>query len=81
MSAIAWLGSLVAIEFIFLPSLINKMGSIDRELVINTSKKFITISQISSLLILITGVYQTFDTGYFDVTKLFQTAHGNLIVI
>lgn len=80
LSAIAWLGSLFAIEFIFIPPFISS-PSLHAEILNKTNKKYVLIAQISSILILITGLYQTFDIGYLSITKLFQTTFGILILL
>ena len=78
LSAIAWLGSLVALDFILIPSFIS---SSDVEWLISSNRKYALIARITSLLILITGICQTFHLGYLDITKLFQTSYGNLILL
>ena len=80
LSAIAWLGSLIALDFILIPSFISNSSS-DVGLLISSNRKYALIARITSSLILITGIYQTFHLGYLDVTKLFQTIYGNLILL
>ena len=80
LSAIAWLGSLIALEFILIPSFISSSNS-NVGLLIHSNRKYALIARITSGLILITGIYQTFDNGYLDVSKLFQTIYGNLILL
>ncbi len=80
LSAIAWLGSLITLEFILIPSFINNPTPINDQLLYNVNKKYISIAHIASVTILITGLYQTFNIGYLSFTKLFQTSYGNLIL-
>lgn len=79
--AIVWLGSLVALEFIVIPSFLSESTSFTGELVRTVSKKYSLVAQISSIIILITGIYQTFAIGYLDITQLAQTFIGNLIIL
>ena len=80
LSAIAWVGSLIAMEFVFIPSFIS-ISSSNIDMLINSNKRIALVAQLSSALILITGLYQTFDIGYLDFSKLIQTSFGNLILL
>ena len=81
LSAIAWLGSLVALIFIVIPAYIKRTDVITKDLLVDISKRYIVVVQASSALILITGLYQTFDIQYLDINKLFFTIYGNLILL
>ena len=80
-SAIIWLGSVIAMEFIILPALNNNIGPNNSIFLSGMSKKYARVSEITSALILITGVYQTYANGYLDVNKLFSTGYGNLVLV
>lgn len=81
LSAIAWLGGLTALDFVFIPSLISNESTITGDFVRNTSKRYALITQVASLLLLLTGITLTFDLGYLDVNKLFQTVYGHIILV
>ena len=81
LSAIAWFGSIIAVVYIIIPSIANKSSSNKGELLSSMSKRFARVSEVSSLVILITGVYQTYETGLLNVNALLDTLSGNLLVI
>ncbi len=80
LSAIAWFGSVLAMEFIIIPSFVNSNVTQNAILLPAASKRFARVAEISSGLILITGVYQTYVDGYLN-TSLFTTTFGYLVLI
>ena len=79
-SAITWLGSLITLEFILIPSLINDSNAINGDLVKSVNKGYTSVAHIASAAILVTGLFQTFDIGYLNISRLLQTMIGNLII-
>ena len=80
LSAIIWFGSVLAMEFLVIPSFSNNSGQPIGKVLSNMSKKYARLSEVASGLIFITGIYQTYANGYLDVSKLLTTFYGNLIL-
>ena len=80
LSAIAWFGSVLAMEFIIIPSFANNNITQSAIILPAASKRFARVAEISSGLILITGVYQTYVDGYLNAS-LFTTTFGYLVLI
>ncbi len=81
LSAIIWLGSVIAMEFIILTTFKNGNDTSNGYILSAMSKKYARVSEISSVLILITGIYQTYANNYLDINKLINTAYGNLLLL
>ena len=81
LSAITWFGAVLAMEFIVFPSFENKLVPESVSILRPLTKRSAKISELASGLILITGLYQTYATGYFSLSKLLGSLTGNLILL
>ena len=81
LSAIAWLGSSIAVLFILIPHLIANLDASNKVSFDVMGKRLALIGQASSGLILITGIYQTFADNVLSFHGLFETFFGNVLLV
>jgi len=81
LSAITWLGSMIAMEFIILSSIKKDDSFTNGQILSSMSKNFARLSETASGLIFITGIYQVYADKYLDVNKLLSTTFGNLVLL
>ena len=81
LSAILYIGSALAFQFIFLPLVMKQSNDSNAQTIVVLGKRMGLAGQISSGLLVVTGLYLAFVNNILDLNALTSTTAGNILVV
>lgn len=81
LAAVTWLGGIIFILYIAIPSSRQALGPEAGKLMVEVSKRFTPFANNSILLIVITGVVLAWIKGYFSGSASFEGAKSSILYL